>query len=75
LAVCKQAAEKFKVGRFDFKKSGELEVWRQYPTKISNRLAALENLNDSKEINRAWENLEENIKTVAMESKGKCKLK
>jgi len=28
-------------------------------------LAALENLNDSKEIDRAWENLEENNKTIA----------
>jgi hypothetical protein len=65
LAVSKQAGEKFKVERFDFRKSGELEVWRQYQTKISNRLAALENLNDSKERNRAWENPEETIKTIA----------
>ena len=58
LSVSKQAAEKFNVERFDFRKSGELEVRRQYQTKISNRLAALENLNDNKEINRVWENLE-----------------
>ena len=28
-------------------------------------LAALENLNDSEDINRAWENIKENIKTSA----------
>jgi len=32
--------------------------------------AALENLNDSKNINRAWENINENIKTLAKESLG-----
>jgi len=29
--------------------------------------AALENLNDNEDINRAWENIEENIKTTAKE--------
>jgi hypothetical protein len=64
LAVRKQAAQKFDVERFDFRKSVELEVRRQYQTD-PNRLAALENLNNSKEINKAWKNLEENIKTIA----------
>jgi hypothetical protein len=45
LTVSKEAAQKFDVERFDFGKSGELEVRRQYQTKISNRLAALENQN------------------------------
>jgi hypothetical protein len=30
----------------------------------------LENLRDSKNINRAWENIKENIKTLAEESLG-----
>jgi hypothetical protein len=30
--------------------------------------AALENLKDSKDINRGWENIEDNIKTSAQES-------
>ena len=34
LAVSKEAAQKFDVERFDFRKSGELEVRRQYQTKI-----------------------------------------
>jgi hypothetical protein len=35
-----------------------------------NRFAALENLNDSKNINRAWQNIKENIQTSAKESLG-----
>jgi hypothetical protein len=40
--------------------------WRlgkKYQIKISDRLTALEILNDSENINRACENIEENIKT------------
>ena len=39
----------------------ELGVWKQYQIKISNRLAVLENLNDSEDINGAWEKIVENI--------------
>jgi len=46
----------------------ELEVREQYQIKITNSFAALENLNDSQGINRAWENMKENIKTSARES-------
>jgi hypothetical protein len=35
----------------------------------------LENLNDSEDINRAWENIKENIKTSAKESLGVHELK
>jgi hypothetical protein len=35
----------------------------------------LENLNYIKDINRAWENIKENIKTSAKESLGLCELK
>jgi predicted metallo-beta-lactamase superfamily hydrolase len=41
-----------------------------YQIKISNRFAPLENLNYSKDINRAWENIKKNIKTSAKESLG-----
>jgi hypothetical protein len=40
-----------------------------------NRFAALENLSDSKDINRAWEDINENIKTSAKESTGLHDLK
>jgi hypothetical protein len=43
--------------------------------KISNRVAALENLNDSEYINRAWKNIKEDIKTSAKESQGLYELK
>jgi len=39
--------------------------FKQYHIKISNRFAALENVNDSGDTNRAWENFKENIKTSA----------
>jgi hypothetical protein len=43
--------------RFDLKKPSELEFRKQYQIKVSNRFAALETLNDSEDINRAWENI------------------
>jgi hypothetical protein len=51
--------------------------WRleNYQIKISNMFAALENLTDKKNTNRAWENIKENIKTSAKESLGLYKLK
>jgi hypothetical protein len=65
LAVSKQAALKFDGERFNLKKLSELEVRKQYQIKISNRFSALENLNVSEDINRAWENIKESIKMSA----------
>jgi len=45
------------VERFNLRKLIELEVRKQYQIKISNRSAALENLSDSEDINRTWENI------------------
>ena len=73
-AVRKQAAQRFDVERFN-KKLSEPEVRTQYQIKISNRSAALENLNDSEEIHKAWEKIKENIKISAEESLGLYKLK
>jgi hypothetical protein len=42
---------------------------------MSNRSAALENFSDSTDINRAWENIKENLKTSAKESLGLHELK
>jgi hypothetical protein len=60
LAVSKQAAQKFDVERFKLNKLNELDVRKQYHIMISHRFAALENLTDSKDIIRAWENIQEN---------------
>ena len=75
LAVSKQAAQKFDRERFNLRKLSELEVGKQYQIEIMKRLAALENLNDSENIIRAWENFQENIKTSAKESLGLYELK
>jgi hypothetical protein len=70
LAVVKQAAQKFDAERFNLKKLSELEVRKQYEKKISNRFAALENLNVSEDINGVWENIKESIKISAKDSLG-----
>jgi len=63
LAVSKQAAQKFDLERFILRKLNELEVMKQYQIEITNSFAALENLSDSDDINRVWENIKENITT------------
>ena len=40
-----------------------MDVRKQDNTEITNRLSALENLRDGEDINRAWENIKEYIKT------------
>jgi hypothetical protein len=57
---------KFDVERFNLRKLNELEVRKQYQINVSNRSATLENLNDSKDINRAWEYIKDNIKTSSL---------
>jgi hypothetical protein len=51
LAVSKQAAQKFDGERFNMRKLNELEVKKKY--QITNRFAALENLNVDEDVNRA----------------------
>jgi len=63
------------VERFNFRKLNELEVSRQYQFKTSKRFEGLDKLNDSEEINRAWENIRGNFKSSATESLGLHKLK
>ena len=57
LAVCKQVAQKSdNVEISSLRKISEMEVRKQYQITISNRFAALENVNDG-------EDLQENIET------------
>jgi hypothetical protein len=65
LKVSKQTAQNFDGKRFNLTKLNELDVRKQNQIEISNRFVALENLNDSEDINRVWENIQENIKTSA----------
>ena len=53
LAVSTQAVQKFDVERFNVRKQSELEGRKQYQIEISNRFAALKNVNDSEDINRS----------------------
>jgi hypothetical protein len=46
----------------NLKELNEVECKEQYRVEISNRLAALENLDDNVDINRVWETVTENIK-------------
>jgi hypothetical protein len=64
LAVSKQELQKSDMERFNLRKLNELEV----RIKVSDRFVALENLSDSKDINRAWENTKEAIKTSDKQS-------
>ena len=75
LAVSKEAAQKFDGERFNLGKLKELEVRKQYQIEITNGYAALENLNDSEDINGAWKNFKENILKSAKESLGLRELK
>jgi hypothetical protein len=70
LAVSKQAAQKFNGERFNLRKLNELEFRKQYEIEITNRFAAMENLDSNRDINRAWKNIKESIKTSAKDSLG-----
>jgi hypothetical protein len=75
LAVSKRAAQKIDKERFNVKKLNEEDVKEQYQVTIKNKFAALENLEDSGDINRAWDNIRENIKILAQEILGYCESK
>ncbi len=68
LTVSKKASQNFDGERFNLRKLSKLEVRKQYHIEISNRFAAMGDLSDSEDINRAWENIKENIRTSAKES-------
>jgi len=75
LAVGKQATQRFDRQRFNLRKLNETEVRKQYQIEITNRFAALENLNDDEDVNRTWQNIKENIQTSAKERLGLHELK
>jgi hypothetical protein len=64
-----------KVDRFNLKQLNEEEVKEQYQVTIKNKFAALENLDDIGDINKAWETIRENIRILAKESIGLCESK
>jgi hypothetical protein len=75
LAVNKRAVQKTATERFNVKKLNDGDVKEQCQVTIRKMFAALENLEDSGDINRAWDNIRENIKISAEESLGYCETK
>jgi hypothetical protein len=64
LAVNKQMIKKMDVARFNLKQLNE-DVKDQYQVTIKNKFAALENLDDNGDINRAWDTIKDNIRISA----------
>jgi hypothetical protein len=60
ISVSKLARQKFDAERFDLKKLDDVEVKEKYQVEISNRYADLESLDESFDINNAWESIGEN---------------
>lgn len=56
-------------------KLDSVEVMGKYQIEISKRFPALESLDDSLDINKAWESIRDNIKTSVKENLGYHKLK
>jgi hypothetical protein len=75
LAASKGMVKKMDVERFNLKQLNEEEVKEKYQVMINNKFAALENLDDNGDINRAWETIRENIRILAKESIGLCESK
>jgi len=65
--VGKQAAQRFGNQTFNFRKLNEPEVREHYQIDITNWFAALENVNDDKDVNGTSKNIKENIQTSAKE--------
>jgi hypothetical protein len=61
--------------RINLMKLNEVEGKEQYHVEVSNRFAALEDLDTEVEINSAWETIQKNIKISAKESLGYYELR
>jgi hypothetical protein len=61
--------------RSDLKKLNDTEGKEKYQVEISNRFVVLENLDESFDINNAWESIRNNIKTSAKDNLGYHRLK
>jgi hypothetical protein len=58
LAVNKQTSHTFHMERFNLKKLNDVECREQYRVEVSNRFAALEDLDAEVEMNSAWKRLD-----------------
>jgi hypothetical protein len=62
ISVSKRVRQNFDLERFDLKKLDDVEVKKKYQLEISKRFAPLESLDESFDINNAWESIRENIR-------------
>jgi hypothetical protein len=75
ISVSKSARKNFYLERFDLRKIDHLEVKEKYQVEISNRFAVSQSLDESLDINNAWESMTENIKTSAKDNLGYHRLR
>jgi 50S ribosomal subunit-associated GTPase HflX len=75
IAVNKQGSHKFHMERINLKMLNEIECKDKYRVEVSNRFAALEDLDAEVEINYILETTGENINISAKESLGYYELK
>jgi hypothetical protein len=75
LAVNNEGSYKFHTERFNLMKLNEAEGKEMYHAEVSNRLAALKDLDAEVEINTIWETIRDNIKMSAKQSLGYYELK
>jgi hypothetical protein len=61
--------------RFNLKKLNKVEGKEKYSVEVSNRFAALEDLDAEEDTNSAWDTIRQNIKTSAEESLSYYELK
>jgi hypothetical protein len=74
-AVNEQRSHRFRIERFTLKQVNKVDGKEKYRVEVSNRFAALEDLDAEVEINSAWETIRGNIKISGNESLGYCELK
>jgi hypothetical protein len=65
LAVNKQRSHRFLMERFNLKKLNQVEGKEQFCVEVSNRFAALEDLDAEVEINNAWETIKREYKNFS----------
>jgi hypothetical protein len=68
ISVSKRARQNSDLERFYLKKLDDIEVKERYQVETPSRFAALEILDESFDINNAWEGIKENIKTSAKDN-------
>jgi hypothetical protein len=68
LAMNKLRTHRFNMERFSLKELNKVEAKEKYRVEVSNRFAALEDLDTEVDINSAWETIREDIKILTKES-------